>query len=55
MPVDKLSIDLVASAIERNKPLLAAKLGTDDLTFRVVVEGGKPKIKASKRLHLFQQ
>jgi hypothetical protein len=28
---------------------LAARLGTDDLVFRVVVEDGKPKIKASLR------
>lgn len=49
LPVDKLSRDLVAAAIERKKPALTARLGSDDLTFRVVVENGKPKIKASLR------
>jgi hypothetical protein len=49
LPVDKLTRDLVAATIERKKPALAARLGTDDLTFRVVVENGKPKIKAKQR------
>jgi hypothetical protein len=49
LPVDKLSIELVASTIEKNKAALAARLGTTDLVFRVVVEDGKPKIKASQR------
>ena len=49
LPVDKLSRDMVAATIEKSRPALAARLGTDDLTFRVVVEGGKPKIKASQR------
>jgi hypothetical protein len=49
MPVDKLTIEQVAATIEKNKAALAARLGTDDLVFRVVVEDGKPKIKASLR------
>lgn len=49
LPVDKLSRELVAAAVERQKPALAARLGSDDLRFRVVVENGKPKIKASLR------
>jgi hypothetical protein len=49
LPVDKLSIEQVAASIEKNKAALAARLGTTDLTFRVVVEDGKPKIKASQR------
>lgn len=49
MPVDKLSRELVAATIEKSKAALAARLGTDDLVFRVVVEEGKPKIKASLR------
>jgi hypothetical protein len=49
LPVDKFDIDMVASTIEKNKAALAAKLGTSDLVFRVVVENGKPKIKASQR------
>ena len=49
MPVEKLSLELVAATIEKSKAALAARLGSDDLVFRVVVEEGKPKIKASLR------
>lgn len=49
MPVDKLSIEMVAATLEKNKAALAAKLGTANVIFRVVVEDGKPKIKASPR------
>jgi len=49
LPVDKLSREMVAATIEKSKPALAARLGTSDLSFRVVVEDGKPKIKASPR------
>jgi replicative superfamily II helicase len=49
LPVDKLTREMVAASIEKCKPALIARLGTDDLTFRVVVEDGKPKIKASHR------
>lgn len=47
--VDKLTRELVADTLEKNKAALAAKLGTDDIAFRVVIEDGKPKIKASLR------
>ena len=49
LPVDSLSRDLVAATIKKSKPSLVARLGTEDLSFRVVVENGKPKIKASQR------
>ena len=49
LPVDKLSIELVESTLEKSKAALVARLGTTDLVFRVVVEDGKPKIKASQR------
>ena len=49
LPVDKLSIELVETTIEKSKAALVARLGTTDLVFRVVVEDGKPKIKASQR------
>jgi len=49
LPVDKLSIEMVAATIEKSKAALVARLGTADLVFRVVVEDGKPKIKASQR------
>ena len=49
LPVDKLSFEMVAATIEKSKAALIARLGTTDLVFRVVVEDGKPKIKASQR------
>lgn len=49
LSVDTLSRDKVAATIKKSKPSLAARLGTEDLTYRVVVENGKPKIKASQR------
>jgi hypothetical protein len=49
LPVDKLSIEMVAATIEKSKATLAARLGSTNLVFRVVVEDGKPKIKASQR------
>jgi hypothetical protein len=49
LPIDNFDINMVASTIEKNKAALAAKLGTSNLVFRVVVENGKPKIKASQR------
>jgi hypothetical protein len=49
LPVDKLSIELLAAKIEKSKAALSARLGSVDLVFRVVVENGKPRIKASQR------
>jgi hypothetical protein len=49
LPVEKLSREMVAATIEKNRASLVARLGTSDLIFRVVVEDGKPKIKASLR------
>jgi hypothetical protein len=49
LPVDTVSRDHIRAAIEKHKPALKSRLGTDDLTFRVVVEDGKPKIKAGLR------
>lgn len=49
LPVENLSLEMVAATIEKKKPLLATRLGSDDLVFRVVVENGKPKIKARSR------
>ncbi|MBC8018340.1 MAG: hypothetical protein H7X83_07470 [Verrucomicrobia bacterium] len=49
LPVEKLSRELVATTIEKSKAALIARLGSADLVFRVVVEDGKPKIKASLR------
>jgi hypothetical protein len=49
LPVDKLTREMVAATLQKHKPALVARLGTDDLTYRVVIENGKPKIKASLR------
>ena len=51
MPTDKVTRELVVATIEKQKPTLAAKLGTDNFTFRVVIENGKPKLKAGLRKH----
>lgn len=51
LPVDKITRDLVAATIEKQRPALAAKLGTENFTFRVVIEDGKPKLKAGLRKH----
>ena len=49
LPIDKITREMVAATIEKKKPQLAEKLGTDNVVFRVVVEDGKPKLKASLR------
>lgn len=49
LPVDKLTREMIAATLQKHKPALVERLGTDDLTYRVVIENGKPKIKASLR------
>lgn len=51
MPADKITRELVAATIEKQKPSLTAKLGTENFAFRVVIEDGKPKLKAGLRKH----
>ena len=51
LPVDKITRELISATIEKQKPALAARLGTDHLAFRVVIEDGKPKLKAGLRKH----
>lgn len=51
LPTDKITRELIAATIEKQKPALAAKLGTDNIAFRVVIEGGTPKLKAGLRKH----
>ncbi|MDD2310812.1 MAG: hypothetical protein PHH91_14650 [Desulfuromonadaceae bacterium] len=51
LPDDKITRELIAATIERQRPALAAKLGTENFVFRVVVEDGKPKLKAGLRKH----
>jgi hypothetical protein len=49
LPVDTITRELVESTIEKQKPILAARLGTENIAFRVVIEDGKPKLKAGLR------
>ena len=49
LPIETLTRELVAATIEKSKASIIARLGSDDLVFRVVIENGKPKIKASLR------
>ena len=49
LSAEKVTHEMISATIEKQKPLLRAKLGTDNFTFKVVVEDGKPKIKASLR------
>jgi len=51
LPDDKITRELLAATIERQRPALVAKLGTENFVFRVVVEDGKPKLKAGLRKH----
>lgn len=49
LPIDGMTREQLAETLEKQRPLLAQKLGTSEIQFRVVVEGGKPKIKAGTR------
>lgn len=49
LPVETVTREMVASAIEKQKPVIAAKYGTDRVEFRIVIENGVPKIKARPR------
>ena len=49
LPFESLTRDMVAATIEKSRPALIAKLGTEELSFRVVMENGKPKLKAGPR------
>ena len=49
LPVDKITRDMLAASIEKQRPLLAATLGTENFVLRVVVEEGKPRLTARLR------
>ena len=51
LPYHTITRELVAATIEKQKPVLAAKLGTENFAFRVVIENGTPKLKAGLRKH----
>lgn len=44
-----MSREQLAATLEKQRPVLAQKLGTSEIQFRVVVEDGKPKIKAGMK------
>lgn len=46
LPVDNVTRDKVADAINRQKPALMEKYRCKDVDFVVVIEGGKPSLKA---------
>jgi len=49
LSTEKVTRELISATIEKQIPALTAKLGANNFTFKVVVEEGKPKIKASLR------
>lgn len=46
LPVDSLTREMIAQAIERQKPAILEKYRCSDVSFVVVVENGKPRLKA---------
>lgn len=46
LPVENVTKEKVAEAINRQKPALMQKYGCRDVDFVVVIEGGKPTLKA---------
>lgn len=49
LPVDGMTREQLAATLDKQRPLISQKLGTSEIQFRVVVEGGKPKIKAGTK------
>lgn len=46
LPVDGMTRQQLAETLDKQRPLLSQRLGTSDIQFRVVIEAGKPKLKA---------
>jgi len=46
LPTDNITREMVLAAIEKQKPLIMNKYGCAVVEFKVVVQDGKPKIKA---------
>jgi hypothetical protein len=46
LPVENVSREMIAQAIERQKPAIMEKYHCSDVNFVVVVENGKPRLKA---------
>ncbi|CAH2032499.1 MXAN_5187 C-terminal domain-containing protein [Trichlorobacter ammonificans] len=48
LPPGGVTREQLAATLAKQRPELSRRLGTDDIRFRVVVENGKPRIKAGK-------
>lgn len=46
LPVANITPGMIAEAVEKQKPAIKEKYHCDAVEFKVVIEGGKPKIKA---------
>ena len=46
LPLENLSREKIAAAIERQKPAIMEKYRCNDVEFAVIIEGGKPHLKA---------
>lgn len=46
LPVENITPEMIASTIEKNKPVIINKYKCDRVEFKVVIENGAPKIKA---------
>ena len=46
LPLKNVTPEMIASAFKKQKPAISAKYNCDRVEFRVVIEEGKPKIKA---------
>ncbi|BDV41286.1 hypothetical protein GURASL_02090 [Geotalea uraniireducens] len=49
LPADAITREMVKSAIDKQRPAIIAKYGSDAVEFRVVIEDGVPKIRARRR------
>lgn len=49
LSTEGVSLEHLSDTIQKQRAILEQKLGTKEIRFRIVVEDGKPKIKASKR------
>lgn len=50
LPVDNITPEVIAAAIEKQKPVIMNKYQCSAVEFKVVVEDGTPKIKARPKL-----
>lgn len=48
LPTSSVSREQLNLTLSKQRPEITKKLGTDNIRFRVVIEDGKPKIKAGK-------